>query len=260
MSIRLDPRRVGTLKQLAADANMRPGDLVRQWVEERIDAARHGAPSPSTAATADLASRLAELSARVAALESMTAPTAAPAATAEPATTAEPVAEPAVEPSVDAEAPRPRRGPRKRVAASPSEGRVALHDEMIARVAALESMTAPTVAAPATTAEPVAEPAAEPSVDPEAPRPRRGPRKRVAASPSEGRVALHDEMIAVLSERGPMRAAELAAAVAERGRYAPPRSGKPLDAAMISQRVSNPTYRARFTRNEGRIGLAETAE
>jgi hypothetical protein len=189
MSIRLDPRRVGTLKQLAADANMRPGDLVRQWVEERIDAARHGAPAP--AATADLASRLAELS---------------------------------------------------------------------ARVAALESMTAPTVAAPATTAEPVAEPAAEPRVDPEAPRPRRGPRKRVAASPSEGRVALHDEMIAVLSERGPMRAAELAAAVAERGRYAPPRSGKPLDAAMISQRVSNPTYRARFTRNEGRIGLAETAE
>ena len=43
MSIRLDPRRVGTLKQLAAEADMRPGDLVRQWVEERIDAARGGA-------------------------------------------------------------------------------------------------------------------------------------------------------------------------------------------------------------------------
>jgi hypothetical protein len=28
---------------------------------------------------------------------------------------------------------------------------------------------------------------------------------------------------------------------------------------MISQRVSNPVYRARFTRNEGRIGLAESA-
>src|SRR5688572_32307227 len=40
MSIRLDPRRVGTLKQLAAEANTRPGDLVRHWVEERIDAAR----------------------------------------------------------------------------------------------------------------------------------------------------------------------------------------------------------------------------
>jgi len=188
MSIRLDPRRVGTLKQLAADANVRPGDLVRQWVEERIDAARHGAPSP--AATADLASRMAELSARVAALESMTA--AAPA----PAAPAEPDAEAAVE------------GP-----------------------ANIDERPAPRV-----------------------------PRKRVAASPSEGRIALHDEMIAVLSERGPMPAAELAAAIAERGRYTPPRSGKPLDAAMISQRVSNPTYRARFTRNEGRIGLAEGGE
>jgi hypothetical protein len=188
MSIRLDPRRVGTLKQLAADANMRPGDLVRQWVEERIDAVRHGAPSP--AATSDLASRMAELSARVAALESMTAPDPAPAAPAEA------VVEPA------AEAP-----------------------------ANIDERPAPRV-----------------------------PRKRVAASPSEGRVALHDEMIAVLSERGPMSAAELAAAVAERGRYTPPRSGKPLDAAMISQRVSNPTYRARFTRNEGRIGLAEGGE
>jgi hypothetical protein len=190
MSIRLDPRRVGTLKQLAADANMRPGDLVRQWVEERIDAARHGAPSP--AASADLASRLAELTARVAALESMTA---TPAATAAPAVTAGPVDEPAAERTTDV-------------------------DEAF---------------------------------------PRRTPRKRVAASPSAGRIALHDEMIAVLSERGPMPAAELAAAVAERGRYKPPRSGKPLDAAMISQRVSNPTYRARFTRNGGRIGLAEGA-
>src|ERR1700752_4315984 len=43
MSIRLDPRRLGTLKQLAAEADMRPGDLVRQRVEERIDAARGGA-------------------------------------------------------------------------------------------------------------------------------------------------------------------------------------------------------------------------
>jgi hypothetical protein len=29
---------------------------------------------------------------------------------------------------------------------------------------------------------------------------------------------------------------------------------------MVSQRVSNPVYRSRFTRNEGRIGLAESAE
>ena len=70
-------------------------------------------------------------------------------------------------------------------------------------------------------------------------------------------VALHDEMIAVIRERGPLSAGDLAAAVAERGRYAPPRTKKPLDAAMVSQRVSNPTYRKLFTRAEGRIGLAE---
>ncbi len=58
-------------------------------------------------------------------------------------------------------------------------------------------------------------------------------------------------MIAVIRERGPLSAADLAAAVVERGRYAPPRSKKPLDAAMVSQRVSNPTYRKLFTRAGG---------
>ena len=190
MSIRLDPRRVGTLKQLAADAGVRPGDLVRQWVEERLDAARGGVSTPQAAQ--DLVARLSKLAERVAALEA--AAGSAPSA------------------------PQPE----------------------------------PTEAAAATD-----ETQAPPPTD-EAPR--RPTRKRVSAKPAGERVALHDEMIAVLSERGPMSAAELAAAVAERGRYAPPRSGKPLDAAMISQRVSNPVYRSRFTRNEGRIGLAELAE
>jgi hypothetical protein len=193
MSIRLDPRRVGTLKQLAADAGVRPGDLVRQWVEERLDAARQGVATP--AAAADLAARLAQLAERVAALEAASGSTLAPA-----------VAEPV-----------------------PTE-------------------------APADVSKDIQE---APPAD-EAPR--RASRQRVSAKPATERVALHDEMIAVLSERGPMTAAELAAAVAERGRYAPPRSGKPLDAAMISQRVSNPVYRSRFTRNEGRIGLAEPAQ
>ena len=67
MSIRLDPRRVGTLKQLAAEANERPGDLVRHWVEERIDAARSGLPTPEAASS--LGDRLDALVARVAALE-----------------------------------------------------------------------------------------------------------------------------------------------------------------------------------------------
>ena len=66
-------------------------------------------------------------------------------------------------------------------------------------------------------------------------------------------------MIAVIRERGPMRAADLAEAIVERGRYQVPRSGKPIDAKTVSQRVSNPTYRSRFVRSEGRIGLAEEA-
>jgi hypothetical protein len=190
MSIRLDPRRVNALKHLAGEAGVRPGDLVRQWVEERIDAQRTGAaPAPGGTAGGGLAEQLAALVARVEALEAR--------GTAKTKPAAEPVA-----------------------------------------------------------AAPDPEPAAEMATD-EAPPKRRA--KRVSASPGE-RVALHEEMIAVLAERGPLSAAELASAVAERGRYAPPRSGKPIDAAMVSQRVSNPTYRARFTRNEGRIGLAESPE
>jgi hypothetical protein len=61
----------------------------------------------------------------------------------------------------------------------------------------------------------------------------------------------------VIRERGPLTAAELAAAVKERGRYYAPRSEHPLDAAIVNSRVSNPVYRSRFKRHEGRIGLAE---
>ncbi|MFP5319628.1 MAG: hypothetical protein ACLGI2_15200 [Acidimicrobiia bacterium] len=192
MSIRLDPRRLGTLKQLAGEAGMRPGDLVRTWVEERIDAARQGITAP--AAAADLDARVAALAARVAALEG---------------------AGPAI--------------------AEPTE-------------AAREE--APAEEAPAAAAGSGEEPA---------PRPRGRTANRLGATPRGERVALHDEMIAVLAERGPMTAGDLASAIAERGRYAPPRSGKPLNAAMVSQRVSNPTYRSRFTRDAGRIGLAESA-
>lgn len=185
MSIRLDPRRVGVLKRLAAEAGMRPGDLVRQWTEERIDAARAGEGGMS------LDDRLRALDERIAALE-------ASAGTREAADAAAPAAAGAD--------PAPAEGPPAPEAA-------------------------PKEAAP--------------------PARRRG----VSATPS-GRVALHEEMIAVLGERGPMTAGELASAIAERGRYTPPRSGKPLDAAMVSQRASNPTYRSRFRRAEGRIGLA----
>lgn len=177
MSIRLDPRRVNALKHLAGEAGVRPGDLVRQWVEERIDGSRVGAEAPTPGPS--VMSRLEELSARVAALEK-----AAGSATTKP-----------------------------------------------------------------DTAPPTKQPDDETPGEP-------GPNV-VSAAPSIERVALHDEMIAILSERGPMTAAELAGAITERGRYAPPRSGKALDAATVSQRVSNPTYRSRFVRNQGRIGLAE---
>lgn len=179
MSIRLDPRRVNALKHLAGEAGVRPGDLVRQWVEQRIDGARGGADAAATAPGAEnVLSRLEALTARVAALESTKRP--------------------------DADAP----------------------------VAADEAAAATR---------------------------KRGRPKRVSAAPSGERVALHDEMIAVIRENGPMPAADLAAAIVERGRYAVPRSGKPIDAKTVSQRVSNPTYRSRFVRNEGRIGLAEEA-
>lgn len=183
MSLRLDPRRANALKHLAGEAGMRPGDLVRQWVEERIDASRGGADASSPAPGVSVVARLEELTARVAALETASAP-------------------------------------------------------------------------PSPSSEPVAAAADEPATAP-APKPRGRPRKSATASPSEPRVGLHDEMIAVIGERGPLSAAELAHAITERGRYVPPRSGKPLDAAMVSQRVSNPTYRSRFRRSEGRIGLAE---
>jgi hypothetical protein len=185
MSIRLDPRRLGVLKRLAADAGVRPGDLVRQWTEERLDGERTGVATPG------LSEQLAQLTKRVAALEATSASVA-------------------------------------ETAGGPANSETA------------ETAPAPTEPAPLKPVKTRSAPS-------------------VSAAPRE-RIALHDEMIAVLAERGPMSASELAAAVAERGRYAPPRSGKPLDAAMISQRVSNPTYRARFSRNEGRIGLADAPD
>lgn len=125
-------------------------------------------------------------------------------------------------------------------------------DELARRLDALA--TTPATAAPAAAAEPAR---SEPAVA----TPRRRGRPSTAASarpaaPATPRVPLHEEISAVIAERGPMTAGELAAAVVERGRYAPPRSAKPLDAAQINARVSNPVYRSRFTRDKGRIGLA----
>jgi len=80
---------------------------------------------------------------------------------------------------------------------------------------------------------------------------------RAAARGHSKRVALHDEIIAIIGESGPMTAAQIAQAIVVRGRYSAPRSGKPLDAAMVNGRVSNPTYRSRFRRDNGKIALAQ---
>jgi hypothetical protein len=179
MSIRLDPRRLGSLKLLAAEAGIRPGELVTRWVEERLDAARSGAPVPSSPvdsdAVASLTARVDDLARR---LDQMSGT-------------------PTAEPETEAAAAPAKRGP----------GR-------------------PKKSAGATRA-------------------RKGPK-----------VALHDEITAVIKELGPQTAAELASAIAARGRYQAPRSAKPLDAATVNARVSNPTYRGRFVRREHRIGLA----
>lgn len=197
MSLRLDPRHLGTLRALASEAGVRPGELVTLWVTERLDAERRGAPSPVDIGPVleSLNDRIEALTRRVDGLASRDATPAATGATSAKAATADPVmAQPA--------APRRRGRPPK------------------------------SASSPAVT----------------------GNAKRARGkNPS---VPLHEEIAAVLAERGPLSAGELAAAVTARGIYAPPRSGKPLDATAVSVRVSNPRYRSRFTRGEGKIGLA----
>jgi len=201
MSIRLDPRRLSALKLLAAEAGVRPGELVTHWVEERLDAARAGGPAasaaPGGAAIAELRARLETIERRLDALTPKR-----PAAAAE---------------------------------ATPNAAPKALPE------------TPAAAAAPAT----------EAPVDTGGRAPKKQPVRRTRAARTSGpRIGLHEEIAAVIAERGPSTAAEIAAAVVERGRYAPPRSSRPIDASIINSRVSNPVYRARFTRTDGRIGLA----
>ncbi len=85
---------------------------------------------------------------------------------------------------------------------------------------------------------------------------KRGRPRKAATAGSGKRVPLHQEIIAVITERGPQTAADLAVAITERGVFTPPRSGKPLDAASVNSRVSNPVYRDRFARDGHRITLA----
>jgi hypothetical protein len=198
MSIRLDPRRLSALKLLAAEAGVRPGELVTSWVEERIDAARAGksvAAAAAPAALAELSKRVDELARRLDELALGGGPATNDSAPATNDSAPAPMA-------ATAEAPARRRPGRPPKAPAPTEG--------------------------ASGAEPAATP----------------------------RIPLHEEIAAVIGERGPLTAAEIATAIAERGRYKAPRSSKPLDAATVNSRVSNPAYRARFQRDGHRISLA----
>ena len=235
MSVRVDPRRLSLLKELSAAEGLRPGQLVQRWIEERLDAERGGGATAGdasrTAPVASLESALSALSGRVDALaqrlgrletsrsEAPATPPVTQATAAPAAATAAPAAEaPTTEP-VTAEvpaAPRRRGRPPKRAAADGAA-----------------------TTSKATTAKPR--------------RAARATRRTTATGP---RIALHDEIIAVLRDRGPSSAAELASAIAERGKYRPPRSAKPLDSATVNSRVSNPVYRSRFKRAGRKIELA----
>ncbi len=209
MSIRLDPRRLNALKLLAAEAGLRPGELVTRWVEERLDAARPGsvvpvAPASAPDALRGLSARIDELARRLDAL-----------------TPAGAAAE--IKPVVIVAEPK-RRG-------RPPKAAVVLAEAATPTPTKVRSSKTKGAATKVTATK--------------------------SAATKGAKVALHDEISAVIGERGPQTAAELAAAIAERANYRQPRSAKPLDAATVSARVSNPKYRPLFVRREGRIGLAE---
>jgi len=177
------------------------------------------------------------------------------------------------------------RGPGTTGAPAPANEILADLREQVASLARrVDALTAPPGEGEAAeaAAAPSVEPTAEPSVEPRSKKGGRARRKREkvaepAVAPAavgadeagepehdgsrhdgSGKVALHEEIAAVLAERGPMRARELAEAIAERGHYQAPRSAKPLDAATVNSRVSNPHYRNLFVRRDGRIALADT--
>ncbi|HEX6656420.1 MAG TPA: hypothetical protein VF153_09435 [Candidatus Limnocylindria bacterium] len=141
-------------------------------------------------------------------------------------------------------------------AAAPNAELAALSKRVDELAKRLDAFTATAPAAAASIAEP-----AEPAEPKRRGRPPKASTTGGAVEPARAtasgpRVPLHEEIMAVISERGPMTAGELATAIKERGRYSTPRSSKPFDASTVNARVSNPVYRARFTRDKGRIGLA----
>ncbi len=220
MNIRLDPRHLGTLRALASEAGVRPGELVTIWITERLDAERSGAPSPTAIGPVleSLNERIEALTRRVDALAGETPVPDAPDVAGAPEAT----------PPSDEHA-----GKKKKKRGRPPK----------------TSTDAPAASDANGTSGGVAD----------TPPTKRRRASSAKAKKSRGKnpaVPLHDVIAAVLAERGPMTAADLATTITERGIYAPPRSAKALDATAVSVRVSNPRYRSRFTRAEGKIGLA----
>lgn len=230
MAIRLDPRRLSLLKQLAAETNLRPGELVTTWIEERLDAERSGgtqrpASSPDSGAFAALTQRLDALARRVDELSVGTRP------------------------AMIQRKPDQRKRSNDAPMAAPKPGVEAngAADVEVMRATDVEATSATNAEAARTTT-----PA------------RRGrpPKSEGQAAPAANergpRVPLHEEIAAVIAESGPLSAGDIATAIVQRGRYSAPRSDRPLDAATVNSRVSNPIYRSRFRREDGKIGLAES--
>lgn len=82
-------------------------------------------------------------------------------------------------------------------------------------------------------------------------------RRRGRASSRAGRRSLHQAIEAVLRDAPhPLSAAEIAQRINEAQLFVSPRSRAPLTANQINSRVSNPHYKDRFRRFDGRIVLA----
>ena len=82
------------------------------------------------------------------------------------------------------------------------------------------------------------------------------PRDSARGRALDTRPRLHEEIADVLREaRTPLTRDDIAYRIRERGRYNPPRSGRPVSGATISARVSHPGYRHKFMRIGRRIAL-----
>ena len=86
----------------------------------------------------------------------------------------------------------------------------------------------------------------------------RGAAGRASRSPGRRQPALHEVIEDVIREAGhALPAADVAARVTARG-WKPPRSGHELSANQVNARTTHRAYRDRFTRTDGRIGLANS--